>query len=239
MKLLRAAAVAVIAAAPLFASAGLVSVFFEKTWDHANGDVNEFYNGGTAADGSSGGPNLGISFVNVSGLSNDALNTYYNKGSLGSSIGVAYAHDSAFMNMTEAAIGSFAFYYSSPAAVIGGVKIWSGLNGTGTLLGSINLAVNNTAALYDTWTFASGTFSGLARSFDFSAGAATAGFKGVAFDDIAVFSVPLPVPEPSTVLLMLVGGAALLRAKTHRVAPDSGRLRERGRPASITARSLA
>lgn len=40
MKLSRAAAVAVIAAAPLFASAGLVSVFFEKAWDPINGDVN-------------------------------------------------------------------------------------------------------------------------------------------------------------------------------------------------------
>ena len=218
MKLFRAAAVAVIAAAPLFASAGLVSVFFEKTWDLANGDVNGYYNGGTAADGSSGGPNLGVSFVNVSGLSNDALHTYYNKGSLGSSIGVAYAHDSAFMNMTEAAFGSFAFYYSTPAAVTGGVKIWSGLNGTGTLLGSINLFANNATATYDTWTFGSSTFSGFARSFDFSAAAATAGFKAVAFDDIAVFSVPLPVPEPSTVLLMLVGGAAVLRVKSRRRA---------------------
>jgi len=218
MKVFRSAAVAVIAAAPLFASAGLVSVFFEKTWDPANGDVNGYYNGGTAADGSGGGPNVGISFVNVSGLSNDALHTYYNKGSLGSSLGVAYAHGSAFMNMTEAAIGSFAFYYSSPATVTGGVKIWSGLNGTGSMLGSIDLGANNTSATYDTWTLVSGTFSGLARSFDFSAIAATPNFKGVAFDDIAVFSVPLPVPEPSAVLLMLVGGAAVLRAKTRRRA---------------------
>jgi len=43
-------------------------------------------------------------------------------------------------------------------------------------------------------------------SFDFSgAGAGSA----VAFDNIAV-------PEPSTVLLMLVGGAAVLRVKTRR-----------------------
>jgi len=46
-------------------------------------------------------------------------------------------------------------------------------------------------------------------SFDFSgAGAGSA----VAFDNIAVTAVP----EPSTVLLMLVGGAAVLRVKTRR-----------------------
>ncbi len=47
------------------------------------------------------------------------------------------------MNMTDAAIGSIAFYYSTSAAVTGGVTIWSGLNGTRTLLGSINLIAND------------------------------------------------------------------------------------------------
>jgi len=206
MKLFRAAATALLAAAPLAALAAVpVLVNFEKTWDFGNGDVDAYYGGGTAADGTSGA-NIGVSFVNVSGLSNDALGPYYSGAP--SPLGVAYAHDDhSFMNMSEWAVGAFSFFYSSPVAVVGAVKAWSGLNGTGTLLGSLDLVAN--ADAYDHWSLATFAFAGSARSFDFSgAGAGSA----VAFDNIAVTAVP----EPSTVLLMLVGGAAVLRAKTRR-----------------------
>jgi hypothetical protein len=215
MKLFRAAATAFLAAAPLMAmAAGPVLVNFEKTWDFGIGDVNGYYGGGTAADGTSGA-NLGISFVNVSGLSSDALGPYYSGAP--TPLGVAYGHDEhSYMNMSEWAIGTFSFFYSSPLAVTGAVKAYSGLNGTGTLLGSIDLAAN--ADAYDAWSLATFAFSGSARSFDFSAAGVN---SAVAFDNIAVTAIP----EPSTVLLMLVGGAALLRAKTRRRACGRARLR--------------
>ncbi len=78
------------AAAPVLGGAGLRWSTFEKAWDFANGDVNGYYGGGTAADGTSGA-NLGVSFVNVSGLSNDATFTYYSGAP--SPLGTAYAHD--------------------------------------------------------------------------------------------------------------------------------------------------
>ena len=68
-------ALALFATLPTFASASFL-VDFENTWDYANGDVNGYYSGGTAADGSSGA-NLGVSFMGVSGLSNDSSFTYY------------------------------------------------------------------------------------------------------------------------------------------------------------------
>lgn len=204
----RAAAIALLATAPLVAMAGPVLVTFEKTWDFANGNVNGYYGGGSAADGTSG-TNLGVSFVNVSGLSNDALGPYYSGAP--SPLGVAYAHDAhAYMNMAEWAVGSFSFFYSSPLAILGAVKAYSGLDGTGTLLGSLDLVANSSSA-YDSWSTASFSFAGSARSFDFS----LAGIdSAVAFDNIAVTAVP----EPSTVVLMLVGGAAALRTATRRRA---------------------
>ena len=206
MKNIRAAAAALLATLPIAALAGPVLVDFEKSWDYANGDVAGYYGGAKAADGTSGA-NLGVSFVNISGLSNDALGPYYSGAP--SPLGVAYGHDEhSYMNMAEWAVGSFSFFYSSPAAVLGAVKAYSGLNGTGSLLGTLDL-VANSSSLYDTWSSATFSFTGSARSFDFS----SAGVESaVAFDNIAVTAVP----EPSTVLLMLVGGAAALRTASRR-----------------------
>jgi hypothetical protein len=207
MKLFSAAALAVLATAPTLASAaGLID--FEKSWDFLNGDVNGYYAGGTAADGTTG-PNRGVSFVNISGLSNDASFTYYSGAP--SMLGTAYAHtfaadDKAFMNVAGGTVGVLSFYYSSPLAVLGAVKAYSGLNATGSLLGTFDLAAN-ASSLYDSWTLASFAFGGVARSFDFSAGANVVGLDNV---NVAA------VPEPGTVLLMLTGGAALLGVRNRR-----------------------
>lgn len=207
MKLLPAAALALFATAPAFASSFLVD--FERSWDYANGDVNGYYSGGTAADGASGS-NLGVSFVNVSGLSNDASFTYYSGAP--SMLGTAYAHtfapeDRAFMNVGAGVDNSLSFFYSSPLSVLGAVRAYSGLNGSGALLGTFDLLANASAA-YDQWTAVTFSFGGTARSFDFTGSANVVGI-----DNIAGVA---PVPEPSTVVLMLIGGAAVLRKATRR-----------------------
>ncbi len=183
MKLKQLFAVALFASTPAFASASGFLVDFEKNWDYLNGDVNDYYNGSAAADGSTGGPNLGVSFINVSGLSNDADFTYYSGAP--SAQGTAYAHDAAFINVAAGVTGGLSFFYSSPVAVTGAVKAYSGLNGTGTLLGSFDLAANNSGA-YDTWTQAKFLFNGSAQSFDL----AGAGANFVGLDNIS--SVPVP-----------------------------------------------
>ena len=205
MKLLSAAALALLAAAPAFAATPAFTVDFEKAWDYANGDIDAHYNGGTAADGSSGA-NLGVGFVGVSGLSNDASFTYYSGAP--SMQGVAYAHafapgDAAYINVAAGVEQGLTFWYSAPTAAAGGIKAYSGLNGSGTLLGSLDLAANSSAA-YDGWSQWTLSFNGTARSFDVTASA-----NNVAFDNIST------VPEPASALL-LAGGAGLLHLARRR-----------------------
>lgn len=189
----------VAATTPAFASSFVVD--FEKTWDYANGDVNEYYNGGAAADASIGGSNLGVSFVNVSGLSNDDLGPYYSNAP--TMQGIAYAHDAAFMNVAAGA-DNLSFWYSSLADVTGAVTAWTGLNGTGTQLGSFDLTANGN---YDNWTAVTFNFTGTAQSFNLT----TAGANGVGFDNISAVPVPAAAWLFGTGLAMF--GALRRRAK--------------------------
>jgi len=204
MKLLSAAALAFLAAVPPLAPAQTVLVDFEKSWPFG-AEVQGYYAGGSASDGMTGA-NLGVSFVNVSGLSNDAFFTYYSGAP--SPLGIAYAFtsapgDHAYMNMAVGAAGALSFFYSNPsvATIPSAIVAYSGLNGTGTQLGSISLA-NDDSGDYSGWRAASFSFSGIARSFDLTATADI-----VALDNITVTAVP----EPSSLALLLLGGVAVVR----------------------------
>ena len=202
--------VALTGAAPVQAAAAF-SIDFEKAWDYTDGSINGYYDGGTAADGSTASLNQGVSFVNMSGLSNDANFTYYANSP--SPLGIAFVSGvGAFMNVAQG-VDNIQFSYSSGAAVSGAVKAYSELNGMGTLLGTFNAVatggsfdlVDPTVYLYNGWQAASFNFSGTVKSFDLS-GAST-----VAFDNISA------VPEPSSVLMVLVGGllmAGVARKRT-------------------------
>ena len=52
MKLSTVAAIALLCAPPIYAAAPAFLVDFEKNWDYANGAVDGYYSGGSAADGS-------------------------------------------------------------------------------------------------------------------------------------------------------------------------------------------
>ena len=193
MKLSSAAALALFATTPVFASATFL-VDFEKSWDYANGDVNGYYAGGTAADGSSGS-NLGVAFTNVSGLSNDADFTYY--AGAPSPLGTAYAHDNAYIDIGAGVAGNLSFFYSSPVAVTGAIKAYSGLNGTGTLLGTFDLGANS-SEFYDTWSHVTLRFDGFAQSFDLTGSANVVGFDNIS-----------AVPEAGSTAMVLAGVALL------------------------------
>lgn len=204
MKFFSIAALALIAATPAFAGSPFL-VDFEKNWDYANGDVNTYYSGGTAADGTSG-PNLGVSFVHMSGLSNDSSFTYYANAPTMQGTAYAYTYaatDKAYMNVASGVDNALSFFYASPSAVAGAVVVYSGLNGTGTVLGTFDLAANSTSA-YDTWTQKTLTFNGNAKSFDFTASANLVGLDNIA-----------AVPEPET-FAMLLAGLGLLGFKARR-----------------------
>lgn len=185
-------------ASPAFASTPFL-VDFEKPWNYGQAVDNEY-----AAQG--------ISFVNVLGLSNgDGLGSlpggdYY--AGAPSPQGVAYAqldgvaNTAAYMNVAGGVDGQLDFYFSNPTGSAVEIKAYSGLNGTGSLLGSITLGSNGVD--YTSWTATSFTFSGTALSFDLTATAA-----GVALDNISA------VPEPTSLALML-GGAVVLLARRRR-----------------------
>jgi hypothetical protein len=197
MKLSRLAVLALFAAAPAFAGATSFVVDFEKNWDYANGGVAGFYSGGAADDGAVGA-DLGIEFVGVSGLSNDADFTYYSGSP--SPLGTAYAYDAAasYMNVAAGVENGLSLFYASNVDVAGAVKVYSGLNGTGNLLGSFDLGANSSAA-YDSWSKVTLSFSGVAKSFDLSGSVGSVGFDNIS-----------AVPEASSALMLMAGGIALL-----------------------------
>jgi hypothetical protein len=183
-------------AAPAFAAP--VSVDFEKTWSYGE-EVGSTY----AADG--------VTFTNVLGVSNgDGLGSLSNGdyyAGAPSAQGVAIAqldgtvNTAAYMNVVAGLTNGLSFFYAGIDTAT--ISAYSGLNGTGTLLGSITLSA--TGADFTTWQQAVLNFSGTAQSFDLT------GTNGVAaLDNIA------SVPEPSSVALLLVGAGALVAARRRR-----------------------
>lgn len=183
MKLASTLSLIALALAPALSSAATgFTVDFEKNWSYGEAVDNQY-------------ANQGVTFTNVLGVSNDPMfDPYYSNAP--SPMGVAMAqldgvtNTTAFMNVAGGVEGLLSFFYSTPTNVVGAVKAYSGLNGTGTLLGTFDLAANATA--YENWTAVNFTFSGTAHSFDLSATANVAGLDNIA-----------AVPEPSTWALAL------------------------------------
>lgn len=169
MKLSVALSLVALAAAPTLASAAAqFNVDFENTWQYGETVDNHY-------------ASSGVSFTNVLGISNDDSFTYYSNAP--SPIGVAMAqldgvvNTSAFMNVAAGVDGALSFSYASPSDVIGAVKAYSGLNGTGTLLGTFDLMANGAA--YDVWTPTTFHFAGTAQSFDLTGSANVVGMDNV------------------------------------------------------------
>jgi len=198
MKQLVSLALALGLAAPAFASGTPFVIDFEKSWDY-----------GQAVDDSYAA--LGVSFTNVLGLSNgDGLGglpdgAYY--AGAPSPLGVGFVqldgvqNTTAYMNVAGGVDGTLNFFYSSTADFE--IKAYSGLNGTGDLLGTLTLSANTSD--YTSWNAAAFSFSGSAHSFDLSGAANVA-----ALDNISA------VPEPASALLLLAGGALLAATRRRR-----------------------
>jgi PEP-CTERM motif len=183
-----AAALALCASAPTFATV----LTFETV--PSFGSIGNFYNGGA-------GGALGASFsLDALGLVNDVLGPYFSNAP--SPVGVMTpVGPDATLNVA-AGFSRFGFWYTASEAVANAVRVYSGLDGTGTLLASFNLSNNAQSngcsdSPYCNFTqVTGGVASGLARSITFGGGAGVAAFDNVSF-----------VPEPSSMLL--VGGALL------------------------------
>ena len=187
-------------AAPMFALspalAQSVLVTFETPTSFAS--INTHYAGGTDSAGVAGA-NLGVSFGgDVLAVRNDFPEPNFSNAP--SALGVmAPVGPEAFMNV-PIGFTDLSIFYSSSAIVADGVKVWSGLGGTGMVLATLSLANNAqlgcSSAPYCRFDNLSTTFSGIGRSVSFDGAANVAGFDNVSFT---------PVPEPTTLVLMALG----------------------------------
>jgi hypothetical protein len=140
-------------------------------------------------------------------LRNDELGPYFSNAP--SPVGVMFAAGTdATMNVEAGFTDQISFSYSASQLVLSAVNVYSGLNGTGTLLASFNLEANAQMGCSDSpycrFDRLSSSFGGVAQSVTFGAS-----FGAAAFDNIAV----TVVPEPASALLMALGVAGLLAAR--------------------------
>ena len=118
--------------------------------------------------------------------------------------------NNAILNVTNGFSTGFSFFYSSATAA--SVNVWSGLNASGSLLGTIALApqfdtncAGDPGGTFCNWTNAGVTFAGIASSIDFGGTASATGFDDITFGS----DVAGAVPEPSTWAMLLLGFGAV------------------------------
>ena len=212
----RAFVLAVLAALVVVgANAGVITLTFEGLQNLE--PVNNFYNGGTGGLGSGPGTNFGISFTS------DSLAIIEDdKGGTGNFADEPSADTILFfltgagdtMNVASGFDTGFSFFYS--ATSVGSVNVYSGLNGTGTLLQTLSLAANTNAGCpgeddtYCVWTPIGVTFAGTAESVVFSGAANFIGFDNITLGSSTPTST---TPEPATPMTLsaIFAGLALLR----------------------------
>ena len=149
-------------------------------------NINNFYNGGTSSQGYSG-TNYGVEFgVALAVIDADAggSGNFANEPSP-STVMFFLDANQVFMNVAAGFTTGFSFYYSSNTSN-GSVSVYDGLNGTGNLLGTLNLALNydincigDPNGTYCNWDPIAIPFEGTAKSVVFSGVA-----NRIAFDDV-------------------------------------------------------
>lgn len=185
MKLSTALSVLALAAVPAVSSASAAFVIDFNNAPGANVSVLDAY----AAQG--------VSFTdNVLFLKNDAAGTYFTDANRGAGIAYVSTDAPAYMNVADSVGEKLTFDYTTMVDVT--ISAYSGLNGTGSLLGTYTLAANTVDAAVDLWTTTTFNFVGQAKSFDLRGLAAAGSYAAI--DNVTA------VPEPTSLALL---GAAL------------------------------
>lgn len=219
---------ALLALTAMAASATVVDLTFEginATYPSGYAFVQNFYNGGTSSDGTSG-PNYGVSFpanaqaICLNTLTASCSNT--SRGGLGdpnSQLGALFflSGSNTYVNVPAGFTTGFSFNYTA-INFSGAVNVWSGLNGTGSLLATLNLPTTPSGpcpgygAGFCPFFPIGVSFAGTAQSIDFGGVA-----NQIVFDDVTFGSAtPGSTPEPGTIIMFgsgVIGMAGLLRRK--------------------------
>lgn len=227
------AGVMVLAGASAASANGIVSLDFENiaaVYPHSNSTVfvQDYYNGGTSSDGTSG-TDYGISFgrnalvICLNTQNVQCSNTSRGGQAPGSEKGALFFldGDETFMNVAAGFTTGFSFNYVS-LNFSGSVSVFDGLNGTGNLLATLNLTPNAGACP----GFGAGfcpfgpkgvLFDGVAKSVSFAGVANQIVFDDITFGSDRPGPGPGGVPEPATWAMLIAGfgmvGAAVRRRK--------------------------
>ena len=151
--------------------------------------------------------NYGVSFGNdaLAITDGDKGGSFNGDAHSGTSV-MIFLNNTAVLNFSAGFDTGFSFYYATPNTP-GSVSVYSGLNKTGTLLGTIDLPINGPGSgpggIYSNWSLGSLAFDGVAHSIDFGG---TANY--IAYDDVT-FGATAPVPEPQVYSLLLAGLAVV------------------------------
>jgi hypothetical protein len=220
-------ALALSVAAGTAAEAAVVHLDFEgvnATYPSGYAFVNDFYNGGTSSDGTSG-TNYGISFTSnaqaicLNTLSGNCSNT--SRGGQGdptSQLGGLFflGGNETFMNVAAGFTTGFSFMYAA-IYYASSVSVYDGLGGTGNLLATLNLPLTTSGpcpgynAGFCPFVAAGIGFAGTAKSVAFAGVANQVVFDDVTFGSVTPGGGPSPVPLPAG-LPLLAGGLAALGA---------------------------
>lgn len=183
-----------------------------------NEPVLAYYNGGLGGFGSGPGPNYGITFgpdtlAIISGGAGGSGN--FSGAPTMPTVAYFLTGPGDVMNVPAGFTTGFSFFYSA-IVYPGSVSVYSGLDGTGSLLATLDLPVTASQpgtpgcpyGAYCPWFPVGVSFSGTAESVIFSGSANYIGFDNITLGASTPVGV---VPEPGTLTLFGSGLLGLIK----------------------------